>query len=74
MLVLQTKFLTALYMVTGGAVIFTNAVNLFSESRAGYEYEFCLNNRPNWLTEEYWGLWPLLEFVGALVAIFFMVS
>ena len=60
-------------MVTGGAVIYSRAVTLFSDSRSGFEYRFCLNNQPGWLTNEYWGLWPLLEFVGALAAIFFMV-
>lgn len=67
-----TKFLTSLYLVTGGAVVYTSAVQLFSESRSGLQYVFCLESHPGWLTDQFWGLWPLLEFVGALAAIFFL--
>ena len=55
-------------------MIFFTAGRLFSDSRAGLKFQFCLDSVPNWLTNTYWGLWPLLEFVGVLVAILCMVK
>jgi len=54
-------------------VIFFSALNLFSDSRAGLQSRFCLDSVSGWLTNDYWGLWPLLEFVGVLAAIVFLV-
>ena len=30
--------------------------------------------RPKWLVDQYWGLWPLLEWVGVLSSALFLVS
>lgn len=71
----QTKFLTALYMATGGAVVYGTAVFLFSSTHSGMEYVLELeNSTQDWLTSEFYGLWHLAEFVGVLASIFFLVS
>lgn len=75
--VLQTKFLTAVYLATGGAVVYVTGVFLFSEdtrSGMGYVLEDQVRVVPNWLSDPKYGLWHVLEFAGALGAIFFMVS
>ena len=40
--------------------------------------EYVLQNQvqevPNWLVDQYFGLWHVLEFAGVLSSIFFMVS
>lgn len=71
---LQTKFLTAVYFATGGAVSYATGVLLFSDSRSGLEYVLQLQNRAGWLTDRQYGLWHVLEFAGVLISIFFMVG
>ena len=57
-------------------MVYDWAVKLFSDSndRNGLMYIFGLSEDRVWLTQSFWGLWPLLEFVGTLSTIFFMVS
>lgn len=73
---LQTKFLTAAYLATGGAVSYATGVFLFSNTRSGMEYvlEDQVQAVPDWLSDQKFGLWHVLEFAGILGSIFFLVG
>ena len=61
-------------MATGGAVTYATGVFLFSDTRSGMEYALRLPASTNWLVDEMFGLWHVVEFAGILSGIFFMVS
>lgn len=69
---MQAQFLTSLYLVCGGAVVYTWAVELFNSSALIAVARYCPPD--GWLTNADWGLWPLIEWVGALSSIVFLVS
>lgn len=72
----QTKFLTSVYLATGGAVVYSTGVFLFSTTRSGMAYvlEDQVRVVPDWLSDQKFGLWHVVEFAGALATIFFMVG
>ena len=72
LLYMQAQFLTSLYLVCGGAVIYTWAVELFDSSALIAVARYC--PPADWLTDANWGLWPLIEWVGALSSVVFLVS
>ncbi len=69
---LQTLIMTSLYLVCGGAVVYTWAVELFDTSALIAVSRYCPPS--GWLTNIQWGLWPLIEWVGALLSVVFFVS
>ena len=69
----QPHFLTALCLACGGAVIYTNSLDLFS-STMNLRRKYAPLPEEGWLTDEFWGLFPLLEWVGCVTALVFLVS
>lgn len=65
---LSNHFLTTLYLAVGGAVLYRLALDLFGSNSIGVEYGLS----DDWVTDTYWGLWPLLQWVGCLFSVFFM--
>ncbi len=55
-----------------GAVVYTWAVQLFDTSALIAVARYCPPS--GWLTNIQWGLWPLIEWVGALSSLVFLVS
>ena len=39
-----------------------------------YSYKLGGRSRTDWLVDQYWGLWPLLEWIGALASALFLVK
>ena len=56
----------------GGAVVYTWAVELFDRTALIAVERYCPPQ--GWLTDTQWGLWPLIEWVGALFSVVFLVS
>jgi hypothetical protein len=64
-------------LAVGGAVLYGTGVFLFSDnSRSGMAYvlEDQVQEVPDWLSDQKFGLWHVIEFAGACAAMFFMVS
>lgn len=63
-------------MVAGGAVVYATGVFLFSNTRSGMAYvlEEQVRLVPDWLSDQKFGLWHVLEFAGVLGSIFFLVG
>lgn len=53
-------------------MIYTWAVELFDPSALIAVQRYCPPE--GWLTDIEWGLWPLIEWVGALFTVVFLVS
>lgn len=71
LVLLQTHFLTVLYFVCGGAVIYTWAVELFDTSALIAVQRYCPPD--GWLINIEWGLWPIIEWVGCLASVVCLV-
>lgn len=56
--------------------MYSTGVFLFSNSRSGMAYvlQDQVQAVPDWLSDQKYGLWHLLEFAGALASLFFMVG
>lgn len=69
---LKANIVTVLYLVCGGAVTYTWAVELFDTSALIAVQRVCPPY--GWLTDREWGLWPLIEWAGCLISICMLVS
>ena len=54
-------------------MIYTNSLDLFS-STLNLRRRYAPLPEEEWLTDEFWGLFPLLEWVGCVTALVFLVS
>ena len=55
---------------------YSTGVFLFSDTRSGMKYvlDAQVAAVPDWISDQKFGLWHVLEFAGACGALFFMVS